>query len=333
MNSPKISVIVPVYNVEQYLSCCIESILAQTFQDFELLLIDDGSTDKSGNICEEYATKDKRVRVFHKENGGVSSARNLGLDNACGEWVCFVDSDDSIAKEYVATLFVDDLTETSLVIMNYLDCLNVKDIRLSGKEMAKYFVESKLIQGTGPYCKLFNRSILNENGITFNAHIQMGEDGLFLLQYLYYIDNIIFIKDRKLYKYVQHPDSLSTKYYTFESEYECFRLWLSYSYRFITKYGEIFRNEEETIWKNRVDDAFLRAVQSLYRCKHTYKFVEVLRKLKEIPKEYTDKFGMYYDSCLFRRKITRILIAKRWFVLYWLYSRLDVFIQCRKKYL
>lgn len=85
--NPKISVIVPVYNVEKYLRRCIDSILSQTFSDFELLLIDDGSKDKSGDICDEYAAKDARIRVFHKDNGGVSSARNLGLVKANGEFI------------------------------------------------------------------------------------------------------------------------------------------------------------------------------------------------------------------------------------------------------
>lgn len=105
MNNPLISVIVPVYNVEKYLSRCIDSILSQTFTDFELLLIDDGSKDHSGSICDEYAKTDSRIRVFHKENGGVSSARNIGLDNAKGEWVSFVDADDIIEQDY----FPDDL--------------------------------------------------------------------------------------------------------------------------------------------------------------------------------------------------------------------------------
>ena len=91
-----ISIIVPIYNSESTLKRCVDSILAQTYQNFELLLIDDGSKDCSGEICKEYAQKDSRVKVFHKENGGVSSARNLGLDNARGEWVTFVDSDDWI---------------------------------------------------------------------------------------------------------------------------------------------------------------------------------------------------------------------------------------------
>lgn len=101
---PTISVIVPVYNAEMYLHRCIDSVLAQTYQNFELLLIDDGSKDSSGTICDEYAAKDARVRVFHKEIGGVSSARNVGLDHAQDEWITFVDSDDYIEEnEYVYT--------------------------------------------------------------------------------------------------------------------------------------------------------------------------------------------------------------------------------------
>ena len=99
MNRPKISVIVPVYNAEKYLYNCINSILTQTFTDFELLLINDGSKDKSGEICEEYVAKDSRIRVFHKENGGVSSARNLGLREALGEYVVFIDADDEFLDE------------------------------------------------------------------------------------------------------------------------------------------------------------------------------------------------------------------------------------------
>lgn len=94
MADSKISIIVPVYNVERFLRKCIDCILAQTFIDFELLLINDGSKDNSGAICDEYGAKDSRIRVFHKKNGGVSSARNLGLDNAKGEWVIFMDADD-----------------------------------------------------------------------------------------------------------------------------------------------------------------------------------------------------------------------------------------------
>lgn len=100
-----VSIIVPVYQVENYLRQCIDSILAQTFQDFELILVDDGSKDRSGQICDEYAGKDKRVKVIHKENGGLSDARNRGLDQAVGHYFLFVDSDDSIAPTMVERLY------------------------------------------------------------------------------------------------------------------------------------------------------------------------------------------------------------------------------------
>ncbi len=100
-----LSVIVPVYNAEEYLRKCIDSILYQTYSDLELLLINDGSTDSSGAVCDEYARRDDRVRVIHKENGGVSSTRNLGLDLAQGEWITFVDADDWIEHETYEKIF------------------------------------------------------------------------------------------------------------------------------------------------------------------------------------------------------------------------------------
>ena len=103
-DKPLISVIVPVYNVERYLPRCIESILKQTYTNFELILVDDGTPDRSGIICDRYAEKDSRIRVIHKENGGVSTARNAGIDAAKGEWITFVDSDDWVSVKYLELL-------------------------------------------------------------------------------------------------------------------------------------------------------------------------------------------------------------------------------------
>ena len=93
---PEITIIVPVYNTESFLHKCINSILSQSYTNFELLLINDGSSDKSGEICDKFALKDDRIKVFHKKNGGVSSSRNLGINNAQGKWIMFIDSDDEI---------------------------------------------------------------------------------------------------------------------------------------------------------------------------------------------------------------------------------------------
>ena len=115
--NPKISIIVPVYNAEKYLNECVDSILNQDFTDFELLLVNDGSKDNSGHLCDKYAHKDNRVRVFHKENGGVSSARNLGLDNAIGEYIVFIDSDDYVDVNYLSILM--SVGESDLVVTGY----------------------------------------------------------------------------------------------------------------------------------------------------------------------------------------------------------------------
>lgn len=142
--SPTISVIIPVYNAEKYLRRCIDSVLSQTFTDFELLLIDDGSKDKSGAICDEYAAKDSRVRVFHKENGGVSSARNMGLDNACGNYIAFVDADDWIDGNMYYEMFAAiNESKSDIVCCDYL-----------------YEYEN----GDSSYAKTFSMSIYQDRG-------------------------------------------------------------------------------------------------------------------------------------------------------------------------
>ena len=113
---PLISVIVPVYNVMKFLPLCLDSLVMQSYENIEVLLIDDGSTDNSGIICDEYAKKDSRFKVFHKENGGVSSARNMGLDNAKGDFVSFVDSDDSVATDYLELLYNDMIKHNADVV-------------------------------------------------------------------------------------------------------------------------------------------------------------------------------------------------------------------------
>ena len=132
---PNLSIIVPIYNVEQYIHKCVDSILNQKFEDFELILVDDGSPDNCGKICDEYAQKDKRVRVIHKGNGGVSSARNLGIDEAKGEYISFVDPDDWIDKDmYIET--ISKIEELALEII----CFDVCEVR-DKKSFVRYKYE------------------------------------------------------------------------------------------------------------------------------------------------------------------------------------------------
>ncbi len=127
MSKPQISIIVPVYKVEPYLEFCVDSVLSQTFRDFELILVDDGSPDRCPAICDSYAEKDARVQVIHKKNGGLSSARNAGIEKAAGEYLCFIDSDDYISPVYVEHLHQAAMeTEADMVICRVLPVTDSK---------------------------------------------------------------------------------------------------------------------------------------------------------------------------------------------------------------
>lgn len=197
----KISVIVPVYNVEKYLSQCVESILAQTFTNFELLLVDDGSKDGSGAICDEYAEKDSRIRVFHTENKGVSAARNLGIKEASADWICFVDSDDWVENDYLSTFCQNELTGNSIVyqrIMCDFEMYPIKNkpffvyedklIRLN--QIQKCLVSYRILSDGYITAKLYNKTIIQENHIEFCEDLDLFEDLLFVRTYLRFVDEI-----------------------------------------------------------------------------------------------------------------------------------------------
>lgn len=178
-----ISIIIPVYNVERYIRECLDSIINQTFSDFEVLLIDDGSPDKSGDICDEYAAKDPRFKVFHKPNGGVSSARNLGLENAQGEWITFVDADD---------VLYDDCLEKCyrLAKADNLDLLQFKFDREINKRNPQNNITSEVLSSADflnirhnvcAACSFIKTSIIRDNSIRFNTNIKLAEDQLFIL--------------------------------------------------------------------------------------------------------------------------------------------------------
>lgn len=151
MSNPLITVIVPIYKVEKYLSICIESILKQTYTNIEIILVDDGSPDKCGQICDEYATKDHRIQVIHKTNGGLSDARNVALDVAKGEYITFVDSDDYIAQDYVEYLW-------HILNKNNADISAMLDKHfIDGKTLTIFTKEDKVsvISPNDYLCKLF----------------------------------------------------------------------------------------------------------------------------------------------------------------------------------
>ena len=226
MNRTKISVIVPVYNVEMYLSQCINSILEQTFSDFEILLIDDGSTDNSGIICDEFVKKDTRIHVYHKSNRGVSSARNLGLSKAVGEWVTFVDGDDLLNRKslenytnkrlYEDTLYVQQTRRMVQGNMEYWPIkFNNKDINL--KEVSDYNILNMVLYYGTPWGKLYNMEIIRRNHLKFDETISLHEDHCFYFDYIGLIRNVTIIENvGYYYRIVDNRLSLSSKSYSCE---------------------------------------------------------------------------------------------------------------------
>lgn len=197
MSNPKISVICPVYNVEKYLHKCVDSILAQTFTDFELLLIDDGSSDNSGKICDEYVEKDSRVRVFHKKNGGVSSARNLGLENVFGEWIIFVDSDDMLYSNALLRCYNTALHHNVDVLQfsyNRRWIENQYDEKRTHVLSPIEYVKSEMINVCvwGTFIK---NTIIKDNQLCFDENISLGEDQFFIFDVLNKCKRIIRICD------------------------------------------------------------------------------------------------------------------------------------------
>lgn len=196
---PKISVIVPVYNTEKYLDRCIQSILAQTYTDFELLLIDDGSTDSSGAICDRYAEQDSRVRVFHKENGGVSSARNLGLDNAKGDWIGWVDSDDYIHPAMYFDLYGAAVKENAdIVYCNYvdIDSRQEKKIEMPSSEKGKVEFINQYMKApiSALWVTLIKKNLYKEFNINFPVKNYYGEDFIVTSKLYLYSHKIIQVK-------------------------------------------------------------------------------------------------------------------------------------------
>lgn len=209
-----ISIIIPVYNVEQYIAKCIESILNQTNSDWELILINDGSTDRSGEICDKYAINNKKIKVIHQTNRGVSKSRNTAINIANGEYLCFVDSDDWVdpnfledfkTNVYKADFYFSgalyDINNKVYSYKNYKEsyCKNIQQIK-------DVFFNQKLFSNGYPWGKLFKTQIIKNNNLQFNEQLSIHEDHIFVFQYFSYI-NSLYITNSSGYHYLVFDNS------------------------------------------------------------------------------------------------------------------------------
>ena len=324
MVTPKISVIVPVYNVEQYLSKCIESILSQTFTDFELLLINDGTPDQSGVICDEYAKKDARIRVFHTKNKGVSSARNLGLDEALGEWVAFVDSDDSVEERYLADLYAGILKDKIGFIMQGFSLCDETGKVFHLISFDKALVEHKhfdliITQHNaikyGHVCsKLYQLATIRNNNLYFDIQIHRAEDLIFMLEYIQYCDYIYFIQGSN-YNYLRaERDTLSKRYNSHDSEMLGYRR----CYTLLMRCKQLFNLNESTLTLcyPYACNFIFRSIYTMYRSEHYISRKERLKILNNLTDLDLCLIGKYGYQGSFSQKIQIKLLSNKLFIIF-----------------
>lgn len=236
-----ISIIVPVYNAEKYLDHSIQSILSQTYTDFELLLIDDGSTDSSGAICDKYAEQDFRIRVFHKENGGVSSARNMGLGNIRGDYFTFIDADDTVNVNYLRSLAP---CEDEDFVMGSSDMRSAPLLPglYSGEDMIRRIFSDWHIIAIMD--KLYKRDVVDVHKIRFEEILNYGEDTVFNLKYLLYVDKCRLSSTVEYNYNVTVEGSLSKKRVSFEKA----KMKALEVYEIGKKFSKKYANPEIELW-------------------------------------------------------------------------------------
>lgn len=238
MSQPLVSIIVPVYKVpEEYLRKCIESCMAQTMEEIEVLLVDDGSPDSCGEICDSYAEKDARIKVVHKKNGGLSSARNAGFLAASGQWVMFVDGDDWIDADMCETMYKTGTEQDVQLVL----CGIMKDYKHNSVEYKFYLEENKVYAGDEckwlqqqllvyncniavAYSKLIRRSLLAENHILHDEVLKQGAEGLeFNLRLFEKLERAVFI-NKPFYHYIYNEESISASHNEANHEFvvKCF---------------------------------------------------------------------------------------------------------------
>ena len=303
---PKVSVIVPVYKVEKYIGKCIESILSQTFKDFELILVDDGSPDSSGAICDQYAQKDARIRVFHKKNGGVSSARNYGLKEAKGRWLCFIDSDDNVDNTYLQDFEIEK-EDAEMYMQGYkhvMDGMVIRQFdfkRLTSNNIADIlaYSEDNFIINSSCF-KLYRKDIVMDNRIQFDLNTSYGEDHLFSLAYLLHVSKVKFtqavgynyrIADGSLTHIIKKSNQLT--YYITKSR--------EYSMEILEKVDE---KELLAAYNRRLVDNLKVFVYNFYKTK------EVSDSYEFYVKQFKDSLNRYYYAQPLFDKLFMLILLK-----------------------
>lgn len=313
---PLISVVIPVYNKAQFLPECLDSVLSQTYKDFEIVLVDDGSKDDSLSICQQYAESCPAIKVFHQENSGASAARNLGIDVAKGKWCTFIDADDTVKSHYLSDLVDHIVSDSSLVMSNmeYGQDAKVSDFPeencIGAESIREYIWNNSIACHLGPCVKLFNREILNRNEIRFPKDVTNGEDAIFVFEYLSSVEMLSVFESRN-YIYREVAGSLSNKTpHSDEALNNYIRLrdsWLSFMNLSI---------EDSKAWINSSIhtklNIFVKSIFADKRYGFSYRLSQVKKYREELLAMYN--YSEYKSSTIGR--ISSVLLGSRLYILY-----------------
>ena len=293
-----ISVIIPVYNIGDRLIRCVDSILKQTISHFELIIVDDGSTDDSGRICDSLSLKDSRIKVVHKSNGGVSSARNKGMDEASGEYYAFVDADDFVSADYLRHLILAE-EDISIASAYYVDADgNIMSIcrqeesgihEVNPHNMKCWFDHGSMYS---VWTSMFKSSLIRKYHLRFNETLTRGEDTVFMFKYIEKCKKVRFC-DALIYYYAQYGKGGSSTTLLKRSNISS----LDFLYRFLSAWFKK-NNEYSALFESH--DFWIRREMRAY-------LYEVMRSQKLTDKEKLDYFKFLYSlstlkktSCYFK---------------------------------
>lgn len=291
VKQPIISVIIPIYNSEKYLKKCIESLLHQTFKSFELLLVNDCSSDNSAGICDDYAITDCRIRVFHRSsNAGVSATRNYGLGNARGDYICFVDSDDYVGPNFLLDFYKNRIDGKEGMIIQGFNCsyknsmaiiYTLKAALLKGADLKKAITDYKIFSYGYPCMKMYSRSMLDKHGIRFDTNIHLFEDTIFTLECLLKADYVNFVESVNYFYIKDNIECLSKKRYCLNTEVYLFEKFLQIieevAIKFNLNYDELEQNANAVA--NRL---IYRMIESVYKNSNPFSQSERLFYLNKI---------------------------------------------------
>lgn len=222
---PKVSIIVPVYNASSFIEKCIQTILNQSYQNIELILINDGSKDNSKEICEKEIVNDQRAILYNQVNQGVSVARNKGIELATGDFILFIDADDYIGENYVSNFITEDLDTSTFKIHGYTNVLlngnksiaSLKAISYSKDKIVDIVSNGFLTLNGYPFSKLYSTKVIKDNNLSFDKGVKICEDVIFNINYIQYV-NKINVEEFYDYYYIENANSAVKKIYEFKDD-------------------------------------------------------------------------------------------------------------------